>query len=254
MISTATISTVEPARIILRLCKHWGHKFAVAHDDTQGRIELPLGVCLLRAGEGQLIARLEGVPGADMARFEQVVAEHAQRMARGETYDWSWTRTAPTSLVLRMHAGETTVRWAPGPAGALALPITLDGLAATLRHAPPTPGEIEYAIEQVEDAIMPARAHLPAGALALVSGDAALHTLARHARPDAPAPSDAPGPWLSMDAVEHLFNRLAARASGRSATQDALPTDAAHAARLILLRELLHHWGLEGIMLAPEAP
>ena len=52
-VSIATIATVEPARII---------------------------------------ARLQGVPGADMARFEQVVAEHAQRMARGESYAWHWQR------------------------------------------------------------------------------------------------------------------------------------------------------------------
>ena len=91
-VSTATIATVEPARIIARLCKHWGHKFAVTHDDAQGRIELPLGLCRLTAGDGHLTARLQGVPGADMARFEQVVAEHAQRMARGESYVWDWQR------------------------------------------------------------------------------------------------------------------------------------------------------------------
>jgi len=73
-VSTATITTIEPARIILRLCKHWGHKFPVSYDDTQGRIELPLGLCLLTAGDGKLTARLEGVSGADMARFEEVVA------------------------------------------------------------------------------------------------------------------------------------------------------------------------------------
>ncbi|MBS0465848.1 MAG: DUF2218 domain-containing protein [Proteobacteria bacterium] len=94
MISTATIATVEPARIILRLCKHWGHKFPVSYDEQQGRIELPMGLCLLQAGEGRLTARLEGQPGADMDKFEQVVAEHAQRMARGETYQWDWQRPA----------------------------------------------------------------------------------------------------------------------------------------------------------------
>ncbi|NLX16856.1 MAG: DUF2218 domain-containing protein, partial [Ramlibacter sp.] len=31
--STAEIATIEPARIILRLCKHWGHKFAVRYDE-----------------------------------------------------------------------------------------------------------------------------------------------------------------------------------------------------------------------------
>ena len=94
MISSASITTVEPARIILRLCKHWGHKFPVSYDDAQGRIELPLGQCLLSAGDGQLGVRLEGVPDADMVRFEQVVAEHAQRMARCETYVREWARSA----------------------------------------------------------------------------------------------------------------------------------------------------------------
>lgn len=93
-ISTATSTTAEPARTILRLCKHWGHKFPVQYDDTQGRIELPFGLCLLTAGDRQLTARLEGLPDADMARFEEVVADHAQRMARDETYEWHWQRQA----------------------------------------------------------------------------------------------------------------------------------------------------------------
>ena len=92
--STATIATAEPARIILRLCKHWGHKFSVSYDDAQGRVDLPFGPCLMQAGDGQLVFRLEAVPGADMDKFEQVVADHAQRMARGETYAWHWARSA----------------------------------------------------------------------------------------------------------------------------------------------------------------
>ena len=91
-IATATITTVEPARIILRLCKHWGHKFPVSYDDTQGRVELSNALLLMRAGEGQLIFRIEAPPDADIARLEQVVADHAQRMARGETYTWQWQR------------------------------------------------------------------------------------------------------------------------------------------------------------------
>ena len=93
VVSAATITTVEPARIILRLCKHWGHKFAVSYDDTQGRVELPTALLLMRAGAGQLSFRIEAQPGADIARLEQVVADHAQRMARDETYTWDWQRT-----------------------------------------------------------------------------------------------------------------------------------------------------------------
>ena len=93
-VTTATITTVEPARIILRLCKHWGHKFAVDYDDTQGRVELPAALLLMHAGDGQLTFRVEAQPDADIARLEQVVADHAQRMARSETFTWDWQRSA----------------------------------------------------------------------------------------------------------------------------------------------------------------
>lgn len=93
-VATATITTAEPARIILRLCKHWGHKFAVSYDDTQGRVELPPALLRMQAGEGQLTFRIEAQPGADIARLEQVVADHVQRMARDETYSWHWQRAA----------------------------------------------------------------------------------------------------------------------------------------------------------------
>ena len=91
-VSTATITTVEPARIILRLCKHWGHKWPVRYDDSSGEVDLPSGRVRMRAGDGKLTVRLEGVPGADMAHLEQVLAEHAQRMAREEVFEWNWTR------------------------------------------------------------------------------------------------------------------------------------------------------------------
>ena len=83
-------------------------------------------------------------------------------------------------------------------------------------------------------------AHLGADAR-LATRDAALHALARHA--------NAAGGWLGIDAVEQLFSRLAARAAGRPAAQDALPVDGASAARLVILRELLHHGALSGLQL-----
>ena len=89
-VATATITTAEPARIILRLCKHWGHKFNVSYDDTQGRVELTDAVLSMTVGDGQLHLRIEAPAGAGIARLADVVADHAQRMARGETYTWDW--------------------------------------------------------------------------------------------------------------------------------------------------------------------
>ena len=90
-VSTATIRTVEPARIILRLCKHWGHKFAVRYDEQSGEIALTgYGSCSMQQVPGGLAFRLH-CPDPDMLpRLQQVVAEHAQRMARDETFDFHW--------------------------------------------------------------------------------------------------------------------------------------------------------------------
>ena len=127
----------------------------------------------------------------------------------------------------------------------LSLPLSADALARDLlRHAPPSPREIERAIERVEDAVMPARARLPA-ALRLQTSDARLRAMvgaAGAARADAPV-------WLGIDTVEQLFNRLVARAQGRPASHDPLPVDGPSAARLVIVRELLHHWRLDGLRL-----
>lgn len=151
-------------------------------------------------------------------------------------------------LTLRFQELFALIQSAPGAdlTVNLSLPLSADALARELlRHAPPSPLEIERAIERVEDAVMPARARLPA-ALRLQTGDARLRALvaaaAGAARADAPV-------WLDVDAVEQLFNRLVARAQGRPASQDSLPVDGPSAARLVIVRELLHHWRLDGLRL-----
>ena len=150
-------------------------------------------------------------------------------------------------LTLRFQELVTQVQSAPEAdlAVDLSLPVSADALARDLlRHAPPSPLEIERAIERVEDAVMPARARLPA-ALRLQTDDARLRAMvgaAGAARADAPV-------WLDIDTVEQIFNRLVARAQGRPASQDPLPVDGPSAARLVIVRELLHHWRLDGLRL-----
>ena len=150
---------------------------------------------------------------------------------------------------LDMAPAELRVQPAPaaqgGDAAAVHIPLARSAVAALLRHAPPTALEIERAIEVVEDAVMPARARLPA-ALQLATADARLLALAGHAGVRVPAAGEPPA-WLPSAAIEQLFNRLAALAEGRPAAQDALPADADSAATLVLVRELMHHWALPGI-------
>ncbi|WP_051236679.1 hypothetical protein [Ottowia thiooxydans] len=168
---------------------------------------------------------------------------------------------AVLQLQLQFEDLLTWVRSAPGAdlQVVLSLPVGAGALARdVLRHVPPHPLEIEQAIEVVEDAVMPLRAQLPAS-LQLVCADPLLRGLAAAALggrgesvtdelnvaelPSAPI-------WWDVEAVEQVFNRLVARSEGRPAAQDNLSVDGASAARLVIVREMLHHWGLNGLLLS----
>ncbi len=103
-------------------------------------------------------------------------------------------------------------------------------------HNPPTAGEVENAIQVVEDEVMSLHK--------LLTVDSNLYTLDVHileiARVSAFEESEQ-GSILSIQDMEHAFTRLAAIISGRPASQDILPTTNAFAATLLILREVMHH-------------
>lgn len=102
-----------------------------------------------------------------------------------------------------------------------------------LLHAPPTAGELEAAIEAVEDLVMPVHGQLPREETLSVHGDAAgLRELAGMS-----------GPALSLPELEELFNRAAAVASGRPAASEPVLARADVMASLLILRETMHHLG-----------
>jgi len=93
-ISQATIATDQPSRYILRLSKHWGHKFSVVFDNEHSRIELGDAVCELQAEDNQLNV-LINAPEASLDKMETVVAEHLQRFAPQHTsLAFNWVRGA----------------------------------------------------------------------------------------------------------------------------------------------------------------
>ncbi len=155
-------------------------------------------------------------------------------------------------LLLEFEEAVTWLRSLPGDGEAhqFALAVGVGSLVdKVLRHSPPKSLEIEEAIELVEEAVMPVRAQLP-GDFQLICADSLLRVLCgqvHFAQDSGPNVSNATNHWLGIDAVEHLFNRLVARAEGRPASQDALNVEGVSAARLVIVREILHHWGLEGL-------
>ncbi|MGY1459104.1 MULTISPECIES: DUF2218 domain-containing protein [unclassified Luteimonas] len=90
-VSTATIATADASRLIKRLCTHWAHKLEVSFDDSQARVVFDADtVAHLAAGPAALEARVEAPDEAQLARIQEVVASHLERMARGETLEISW--------------------------------------------------------------------------------------------------------------------------------------------------------------------
>lgn len=115
------------------------------------------------------------------------------------------------------------------------LPIGTQALVGggPFRQHPPTPLEMEHAIETVEDAVMPLLRQLPRDTT-LVTDDATAAQLL--------ALADVKGAVLTVDDVERVFNALAAVSQGRPMASSGLPDDAGFAAYVLILREAMHHW------------
>ena len=185
------------------------------------------------------------IPVANVMADDPAVHSYQQAQRNAESGTWS----------SGLHLGAEQVSWAagtgtPDPAVRLCLPR---GGARTARHffrgAIPAPMELENAIAVVEDEVYVANRQLqgllPQGQVwAPWSTDAALHGLATLA-------GVPPGPQrvLTLDAMERLFNRLAAVSEGRPAAQEGLPEEPAFAGTLLVLRELIHHMPFASLVL-----
>lgn len=88
--SVSRINSVNPGRLIRRLCKHWGHKFDVTYDEHHGEVPLPIGQCSMKAQDGVLAVTLASNDAESLAKLEEVVAVHLIRMAHEETLDITW--------------------------------------------------------------------------------------------------------------------------------------------------------------------
>lgn len=149
-----------------------------------------------------------------------------------------WLGDRPPITLLHIGADQTTVDTTNGIEEGATHTLALGSqktAADFFKHAPPTPLEMENAIMAIEDEVSHARTWIADDSV-LYTTDPAIRTIALMA-----GVPDQPELILSIDAVEQTFERLAAVTLGRPATSDKLPTDAAFAATLVILREFMHH-------------
>ena len=126
---------------------------------------------------------------------------------------------------------------------------SFDEVLGHLRHEPALAHELEAAIAEVEDGLMPALRSLPAHRRLLTAAPG-MEWMAQAAGAEDPALAD-----LDIETVERLFLQLARLAQGTPAAHLGIPADRGFAAHLLILREVLHHGGFESVrVFRPGAP
>ncbi|KHN50995.1 acetate and sugar kinases/Hsc70/actin family protein [Pectobacterium fontis] len=166
-----------------------------------------------------------------------------------QAYSLARARVAPDVPVTVLCIGEqqTTVvcGTASQPSATLQLTIGFDNTAATFfKHLPPTPDEMERAIMAVEDEVTRIRHDIPAGSV-LFSFDSALVTLAQISG----AEEEDAGWRLPQDDMERTFKRLERVMLGSPAAWEGIPLENIFSARLLILREFMHHLGFSAALI-----
>lgn len=161
------------------------------------------------------------------------------------------------SIELRLEPEQLELHWLPAASNTTAgtsstkpyrAAVGWQTVAQAFGLRMPTPLSLENAIATVEDAVMPATRWL-AEPLAGTAPSSILYTrspLLREVAEAAGVALSTPPTRLSQQAVENLFNRMADQIH-RHVVDTALPQRADWAAALLILREALHHWGVEWV-------
>jgi exopolyphosphatase/pppGpp-phosphohydrolase len=155
------------------------------------------------------------------------------------TYANGRLSSGPGRNIVVLHIGNEQCGIAAGgglhPQTLYALPMGSERTAREhFRSDPPTALAMENAIAAVEDVVMPLRPLLPREAL-LYTQDAALREIATLAG----VPVNEP--VLTLESMEQCFDRLTAVVMGSPAGGIGLPESRSFAARLLILREFMHH-------------
>lgn len=134
------------------------------------------------------------------------------------------------------------------------LPLSLNQVVQMFGQRMPNALQLENAIAEVEDAIMPAGKLLPHTAQVLLTTEPLLLQLIQSATGQLQTQSKTQPATQSAarEALETLFSALAQQAQN-GATARQIPQNPEAAAALLILRECMHHWGLQELRYQPHA-
>jgi hypothetical protein len=163
----AHVPTDRPSRYLVQLCKHFSNKgshlkhrprnhhgddgTAARHEpldidpaqifvewtDTHGTVTLPRSTCDLRAGQGELVLRLEAATEADLQKLRDLLTVHLGRFGRRDQLQVEWDRpgATPASPADPAPARRSRLAWAGLAALVIAVVAVHLGLADALLSA-----------------------------------------------------------------------------------------------------------------------
>lgn len=136
---------------------------------------------------------------------------------------------------LQMDPQRTTL--AIEPAAGLAVEIGYRSVReGFFRHDPPTPRELESAIDAIEDALMASPARRADGGTLVISAD--VRRLLPGLLPD--------GAETTLEDIEARFQRLASASLGHPGALATMPLEPQAAAALVILRSACTTWATHG--------
>lgn len=91
-IANASVRTVNAAKYMQQLCKHWSHKLKVELSERRGVVRFRVAVATFDPRADALLVTIEGETSEEVERLKGVVASHLDRFAFREAplrFDWT---------------------------------------------------------------------------------------------------------------------------------------------------------------------
>lgn len=88
VVREARIVATHADKLMRKLCKHFGHKVSAEFNDVEGKVDFQPGRCVLRAGDDELVLRVDDDEGA--ARACAILDAHLPRFLDDPSFRAEW--------------------------------------------------------------------------------------------------------------------------------------------------------------------
>ncbi len=92
MITETLLKTEQGKPYLNKLCRHFARQVPATVIGSQGRIDLPFGLCRIRVTDQHMHFHVDVDNDRDIDKAERIVAEQLSRITRKDNPDLQWKR------------------------------------------------------------------------------------------------------------------------------------------------------------------